>query len=167
MKISSSYTQTTAAGGTPPSASKAGSFQSVLDTAYAGTATSTDDAQADTPPLNRAERIQADNEATRAEFFEYMRKSPMERMRDAVLRSMGLTEEDLEAMPPEKREQVELEIAQRIRERLLRNTEQSDERGTPAGPPDQSIGAVDAGRPLSPWSSAAGMVSGAADQAKT
>ncbi|MCF3998437.1 hypothetical protein L2E47_52780, partial [Pseudomonas aeruginosa] len=35
------------------------------------------------------------------EFKEYMQKSPAERMREQVLKSLGLTEEELDAMPPE------------------------------------------------------------------
>ncbi|MGV8242225.1 hypothetical protein ACV331_37120, partial [Pseudomonas aeruginosa] len=47
------------------------------------------------------------------EFKEYMQKSPAERMREQVLKSLGLTEEELDAMPPEKREQVEKGIGER------------------------------------------------------
>ncbi|EJB8386398.1 hypothetical protein GHU06_26290 [Pseudomonas aeruginosa] len=52
------------------------------------------------------------------EFKEYMQKSPAERMREQVLKSLGLTEEELDAMPPEKREQVEKGIGERMREMI-------------------------------------------------
>lgn len=51
------------------------------------------------------------------EFREYMSKPVAERVRDEILKSMGLTEEQLQAMSPERREAVEKEIAQRMREK--------------------------------------------------
>lgn len=52
------------------------------------------------------------------EFKEYRQKSPAERMREQVLKSLGLSEEELAAMPPEKREQVENSIGERVREMI-------------------------------------------------
>lgn len=53
------------------------------------------------------------------ELEEYLRKSPAERMREAILKRLGLTEADLAAMPPEKRTAVENEIAREIKEFML------------------------------------------------
>ena len=53
------------------------------------------------------------------ELAEYQSKSLAERIRDAILKEMGVTEEDLDAMPPEQRAAVEDEIAERIEARLL------------------------------------------------
>lgn len=65
----------------------------------------------------------AERDSLRKELDDYLSKSPMEHMRDAILKEMGLTEEDLAAMPAEKREALESEIAQRMRERLLAKEE--------------------------------------------
>ncbi|TLS18253.1 MAG: hypothetical protein FDZ72_09875 [Betaproteobacteria bacterium] len=73
----------------------------------------------------RAAEAKAKRNALRQELDDYLSKSPAEHMRDAVLREMGLTEEDLAAMPPEKREAMEAEIADRIKERLLAKKEES------------------------------------------
>jgi len=65
----------------------------------------------------------ADISATRKtageELAEYQSKSVAQHLRDAILKEMGLTEEDLDAMPPEKRAAVEDAIAEKIKERLL------------------------------------------------
>ena len=62
---------------------------------------------------------QAAREATRKELDDFLKKSPAEHMRDAILASMGLSEESLAAMPPEQRAAVEEEIGCKIRERML------------------------------------------------
>ncbi len=73
--------------------------------------------------LSRAERRQKEDEArlaqARQDLADYMSKSPAEHMREAILKEMGLTEDDLKAMPPEKRAAVEADIDRRIKERLL------------------------------------------------
>ncbi len=46
-----------------------------------------------------------------AEFKDYMSKTPEERLRDSILEEMGITEEEFEAMPPEKQMAVSQEIA--------------------------------------------------------
>ncbi|MGZ3274372.1 MAG: hypothetical protein ACXU82_07155 [Caulobacteraceae bacterium] len=51
-----------------------------------------------------------------SEFLDYAKKTPAQRMRDAVLKSMGLTEDDLKAMSPEKRKAVEETIRQKIKD---------------------------------------------------
>lgn len=107
-------------------AGAASGFAAALDRARAGTRVSPAAASPEVStekPMTRAERIRAANEAAYAEFREYMDKSPAERMRDVILREMGLTEEQLEALPPEQREAVEKEIAARISERLLLQAE--------------------------------------------
>lgn len=53
-----------------------------------------------------------------AEFRETIRKSPIERLREQILKEMGLTEESLASLPGEEREAVEAAIAQEIKERL-------------------------------------------------
>ena len=48
------------------------------------------------------------------QFLELMKKSPEERLRDSILKSLGLTEDDLNSMAPEKRKMIEEMIAERM-----------------------------------------------------
>ncbi|WP_149537663.1 hypothetical protein [Siccirubricoccus phaeus] len=57
------------------------------------------------------------------EFLEFARMTPAERMRAAMLAEMGLTEEELKNMPPEKRAAINAEIAQRVRDQVLASRE--------------------------------------------
>lgn len=66
---------------------------------------------------NQEASSQALNQA-HAELIEYLKKSPIEHMREAILKEMGITEEELAAMPPEKRMAFEATIADKIKERL-------------------------------------------------
>lgn len=69
------------------------------------------------------------------ELEEYLSKSPAQRMRDAILKAMGLTEDALNAMPPEQRASVEKTIAEKVKEYLLgHNTHQQ-----PSGQPSFSM----------------------------
>lgn len=52
-----------------------------------------------------------------AQFKDYMSKTPEERLRDSILEEMGITEEEFEAMPPEKQLAVSQEIAQRMQDK--------------------------------------------------
>jgi hypothetical protein len=51
-------------------------------------------------------------------FFKEARKSPMERMREQVMKDLGLTEEALAAMPPEEKRAAEDKIRDMIEEKL-------------------------------------------------
>ncbi|MGJ7514502.1 hypothetical protein ACSFE6_09220 [Pseudomonas baetica] len=57
-----------------------------------------------------------DGSAT-SEFKDYMSKTPEQRMRDAILEEMGLTQEEVDAMPPEKQKAIGEEIAQRMEDK--------------------------------------------------
>nr|WP_256873422.1 hypothetical protein [Pseudomonas taiwanensis] len=60
-------------------------------------------------------------------FQEYMDKSPAEKMRDAILAEMGLTQEELDAMPPEQQEAVEKEIAERFQQKMEMQAKEAEE----------------------------------------
>ena len=78
-----------------------------------------------TEPTERKEQISTASIAPKTaaeELAEYLRKTPAEHMRDAILKEMGLTEEDLDAMPPEQRAAVEQTIAAKIKELLQAQT---------------------------------------------
>ncbi|MHA3736620.1 hypothetical protein ACXR0M_13220 [Pseudomonas sp. Eth.TT006] len=51
-------------------------------------------------------------------FKDYMSKSPEQRLRDSVLQSMGITEDDIKAMPPEKQLAIGKEIAERLQDKM-------------------------------------------------
>lgn len=76
-----------------------------------------------------AEKARARDEATVKEFSDYMRMTPQQRMRQAILKEMGLTEDDLHALPPEKQEAIEKEIAKRIRMKMVGQTQDTDPKG--------------------------------------
>lgn len=57
-----------------------------------------------------------DGSAT-TEFKEYMSKSPEQRIHDAILKEMGLTQEEVDKMPPEKQKAIGEEIAQRMQDK--------------------------------------------------
>lgn len=67
------------------------------------------------------------------EFMDFMSKTPAERMRIQILHSMGLTEESLKALPPEKQAAIEKEIADIIKEKMARGMgeEESQKNGLP------------------------------------
>jgi hypothetical protein len=52
------------------------------------------------------------------DFLEFMALTPEERMFEAVLREMGLTREELAALPPEERQKIEQEIREKIEKML-------------------------------------------------
>lgn len=51
------------------------------------------------------------------EFKKYMEMTPAEKMRDSILKELGLTEDELKALPPEQQAAIEEKIVQRIKER--------------------------------------------------
>jgi hypothetical protein len=55
------------------------------------------------------------------QFMDYAKMSPMERMRAQILKSMGLTEDDLKKMSPEQQKAVEQKIEQMIKQQLQKN----------------------------------------------
>lgn len=64
---------------------------------------------------------------------EYIEKGPIVAMREKILESMDLTEEELKALPPEKQKAVEAEIVEKIKEMLLRQQEAAKSQQTIAG----------------------------------
>lgn len=98
-------------------------FQQALAQAMSGhTQTATGTGTGSAKIMTQADKVreaQAANAATLAEFREYMSKTPEQRMRDAILKEMGLSEEQLNALPAEEREAIEAAITAKIKERLL------------------------------------------------
>lgn len=64
------------------------------------------------------------------EFKEYISKTPEERLRDAILDEMGLTQEEIDQMQPEKQMAIGEEIAQRLQDKAeIAKAEKEQENG--------------------------------------
>lgn len=68
---------------------------------------------------------QQTRDAARAAFREEIEKTPMERLREEIMESLGLDEDDLNAMAPEERRAIEEQIARLIAERLTQTAQAS------------------------------------------
>lgn len=66
----------------------------------------------DEPTTNMSERNVVD------EFMAWMQMTPAQQMRDRILKELGLTEEQLQDLPPEEQIKIEQLIAQKIREEM-------------------------------------------------
>lgn len=69
-------------------------------------------------------RIQKEVPDAEAEFRELMEKDSAERLREIVLLSLGITEEELAAMPAEERAKMETKISQLIEDKIKMATEE-------------------------------------------
>lgn len=63
------------------------------------------------------------------EFLAHMKKTPEERVRANILKSIGVTEEELESLPPEQRQAIEEKIKEIIKEKIR----PASELGLPTG----------------------------------
>ncbi|SHM15053.1 hypothetical protein [Phytopseudomonas punonensis] len=93
-------------------------------------------AQASEDTTQSLDDIVASNESKGApkqsavdEFMAYMNMTPAEKMRDKILKEVGMTEEELENMPPEQRAAAEREIAEKM-QTLQELKAAQDEQGT-------------------------------------
>ncbi|EPE98958.1 hypothetical protein [Rhizobium grahamii] len=60
----------------------------------------------------------ARHDAVVSEFTDLANKTPAERIRDSILKSLGITEDELASMPPEQREAIEKQIADELKRQL-------------------------------------------------
>ena len=76
-----------------------------------------------TPALSPSSTQQATAKpATAAEEFRaFMAMTPAEKIRYSMLQEMGLTEDDVKAMPPEQQQKIEEAIAERIQQQAQAN----------------------------------------------
>lgn len=99
----------------------ADSFAAVLQQTQHSTATPVS-AVEDTQETDKNERSVVD------EFMQWMQMTPAEKLRDRILKELGLTEEDIKQMDPEQRNKIEALIAQKIRtEQELKNQPKRDQ----------------------------------------
>ncbi|MBS4096430.1 MAG: hypothetical protein KGZ83_06290 [Sulfuricella sp.] len=115
MKISNSYDTPQPFGQATATSANAGeSFQSVLSKARTNASSAPATESPSTAPKDSSAK--AKGPTALQELLDYMKKTPEQRMREAILKKMGLTEESLKTMPPEKRAAVEETIAAKIKE---------------------------------------------------
>ncbi len=60
--------------------------------------------------------------ALRKEITDWLKKDPVEHLRDAILEDLGLSEESLSQLSPEQQAAIEDYIAEKIKEKLLAAT---------------------------------------------
>lgn len=63
-------------------------------------------------------KLPVDVETATDAFKDYMSKTPEQRLRDSILQEMGLTEDEVKAMPPEKQQAIAKEIAERMQDKI-------------------------------------------------
>lgn len=81
-----------------------------------------------TPPVGGAQgtgqqSAKVKGQSAEDEFLSYMEKTPAERMREAILGSMGMTEEQLAGMEAAERDKIEQKIRETIRAKVEEDTE--------------------------------------------
>lgn len=109
-----SQVQESATGQATQQVSEATRISDNVDEAFAKTRVNLQAVNAQLPD-DVKDRIK-DGSAT-SEFKEYMSKSPEQRMRDSILEEMGLTQEEVDKMPPEKQQAIGEEIAKRMEDK--------------------------------------------------
>jgi len=92
-------------------ASDTGKISDNVNEAFAKTRINLQATDASTAPASSDSTAMSD-------FKDYMSKTPEQRLRDSLLKEMGLTEEDLKAMPPEQQKAIGEELAQRMEDKL-------------------------------------------------
>lgn len=66
----------------------------------------------------------AQDDSVVQQFLNYAKMSPMERLRANILKSMGLTEDQLKALPPDQQKAVEQKIQQIIQQDMQKKANQ-------------------------------------------
>lgn len=88
----------------------------------AGSASSTDTTTSSTPtPTSVNGALSSKGDDVVQQFMDYAKMSPMERLRASILKSMGLTEDDLKKMTPAQQKAVEQKVEQLIKEDMQKN----------------------------------------------
>jgi hypothetical protein len=70
------------------------------------------------PPGGQSAPSEKVGQSVEEQFLKYAQMSPAERIREAILKEMGTSEEDLQNMDPEARALKEKEIAERLKDKL-------------------------------------------------
>lgn len=71
-------------------------------------------------PAKPSEPVEEDAGPSAADqFLDYMRKTPEERLRDKILKALGVTEEDIKSMSPDERVALEEKIKDIVKETMV------------------------------------------------
>lgn len=62
-------------------------------------------------------------------FLDYAKLTPAQKMRAAILSKLNVTEEELKAMPPKKRQKIEDQIKEMIKEQVMGGDKGKIQRG--------------------------------------
>lgn len=126
-----------------------------------GLAASSADSSAGSKDLSPTKELDAAAKALE-ELLTYAKKTPAQLMREKILKQMGITEDELKQMPPEKQLAIEKTIADKIKE-MLENPEvaKAAEAGGNASGTSNSAGSNstgnsgNSGNPANPFASGA------------
>ncbi|MQA55521.1 hypothetical protein [Pseudomonas piscis] len=83
--------------------------------------------QATPPTANTPQANSATQSDALSDFKDYMSKSPEQRLRDNILKELGLTEEDLKNLPPERQMAINQEITQRMQDKVKLTKEEQQQ----------------------------------------
>lgn len=67
--------------------------------------------------------VEAKEKTPAEQFLEYMAKTPEQRWREAWLKQHNMTEKDFEALSPEKKQAIEAQMAQDLKEQIRQTAE--------------------------------------------
>lgn len=84
--------------------------------------------QGEQEPENAIEETKTPTATER--FLEEARKSPMERLREQIMKELGISEEDLAALPPDEKRAMEDKIREMIEEKLKQGMRESGAAGS-------------------------------------
>lgn len=62
-------------------------------------------------------------------FLDYAKLTPAQKMRAAILSKLNITEEELKAMPPKKRQKIEEQIKEMIKQQVMGGDKDKIQRG--------------------------------------
>jgi hypothetical protein len=68
--------------------------------------------------------------SAREAFLDYAKLTPAQKMRAAILSKLNITEEELKAMPPKKRQRIEDQIKEMIKQQVMGGDKDKIQRGT-------------------------------------
>ncbi|MCK8666767.1 hypothetical protein M1M11_17930 [Pseudomonas azerbaijanoccidens] len=119
--------QESATGQTTQQVSEATKISDNVDEAFAKTRVNLQAVYAPLPE-GVAEAVNGVGSAT-SEFKEYMSKTPEQRIHDAILEEMGLTQEKVDEMPPERQKAIGEEVARRMQEKAEIVEQEKEQKG--------------------------------------
>lgn len=87
-----------------------------IDEAFAKTRVQLQATTAATPATADVPAAGSTTSAARADFTDYMSKTPAERIREQLLKEQGLTEAEVQTLPQEKQDAITKQVAERLKQ---------------------------------------------------